>query len=80
LLNFKGTCSLNSKKPVSAANAKLCGLSNSMPRPLQKTDNSNELVAVCQFPLSANSGKPIAATIHKTGFQREMLENYHFWI
>jgi hypothetical protein len=25
----------------------------------------NELVAVCQFPLSANSGKPIAATNHK---------------
>ncbi len=38
-LNVKGTCSLNSKKPVSAAKAKICGLSNSMGRPLQITDS-----------------------------------------
>jgi hypothetical protein len=37
-LNFKGTCSLNSKKPVSAAKAKICGLSNSMGHLLQITD------------------------------------------
>jgi hypothetical protein len=36
---FKGTCSFNSKKPVSAAKAKICGLSNSMGRPLQITDS-----------------------------------------
>jgi hypothetical protein len=29
-------------------------------------------VAVCQFAVSANSGKPIAATNKKTGFQRKM--------
>ncbi len=37
--NLKGTCSLNSKKLVSAAKAKICGLSNSMGRPLQITDS-----------------------------------------
>jgi hypothetical protein len=36
--NFKGTCSLNSKKPVSAAKAKISGLSKSIGRPLQITD------------------------------------------
>ncbi len=25
-------------------------------------------------------GKPIAATNHRTGFQRKMLENYYLWI
>jgi hypothetical protein len=30
--------------------------------------------------LSVNSRKPIAATNHETGFQREMQENYHLWI
>jgi hypothetical protein len=38
--------------------------------------NSNELVAECQFPLIANSKKPIADTNHKTGFQQKMQENY----
>ncbi len=37
--NIKGTCSLNSKKPVSGAKAKICGLSNSMGRPQQITDS-----------------------------------------
>jgi hypothetical protein len=36
--------------------------------------NSDELVALRQFPLSVNSGKPVAATNHKTGFQGEMRE------
>jgi hypothetical protein len=31
-----------------------------------------QIVAVHQFPLSVNGGKPIAATNHSTGFQREM--------
>jgi hypothetical protein len=31
--------------------------------------NSNELVAVCQCPLSVNSRKPTAATNHRTSFQ-----------
>jgi hypothetical protein len=31
---------------------------------------------VGQFPLLANSGKPIAATTYKTGFQGEMQEIY----
>ncbi len=39
-LNFKGTCSLNNKTPVSEAKAKICDLSNSMGRPLQITDSS----------------------------------------
>jgi hypothetical protein len=38
-LNFKGTCSLNSEKLVSVAKAKICGLPNSMGRPLQITDS-----------------------------------------
>ncbi len=38
-LNFKGTCFLNSKKPDSVAKAKICGLSNSIGRPLQITDS-----------------------------------------
>jgi hypothetical protein len=42
-LNFKGTCSLNSKKPVSAAKAKVCGLSNSMGRRLQITDSGKPI-------------------------------------
>ncbi len=37
-LNFKGSCSLISKKLVSAAKAKICGLSDSTGRPLQITD------------------------------------------
>jgi hypothetical protein len=41
---------------------------------------SNELLAVRQFPLSVNSGKPIAATNHRIGFQREMRENDQLWI
>jgi hypothetical protein len=36
--NFKGTCSLNSKNPVSAAKAKISDLSKSIGRPLQITD------------------------------------------
>jgi hypothetical protein len=35
---------------------------------------------VRHFPLSVNSGKPIAATNHRIGFQQEMRENYHLWI
>jgi hypothetical protein len=31
---------------------------------------------VCQFLLSAKSGKPIATTNHKTGFQLKMRESY----
>jgi hypothetical protein len=31
----------------------------------------NELVALCHFPLSANSRKPTAAKNHKIGFQWE---------
>ncbi len=42
-LNFKGTCSLNSKKPVSVAKAKICGLSNSMGRPQQITDSGKPI-------------------------------------
>jgi hypothetical protein len=42
-LNFNGTCSLNSKKPVSAVKAKICGLSNSMGRPLQITDSGKPI-------------------------------------
>ncbi len=38
-LNFKRTCFLKSKKLVSVAKAKICGLSNSMGRPLQITDS-----------------------------------------
>jgi hypothetical protein len=30
---------------------------------------------VRQFPLSVNSGKPIADTYHKTGFQQEIITN-----
>ncbi len=37
--NLKRTFSLNRKKPVLAAKAKICGLSNSMGRPLQITDS-----------------------------------------
>jgi hypothetical protein len=37
-------------------------------------------IAVGQFPLSVNRGKPIAATNHRTGFQGEMQENYHLSI
>jgi hypothetical protein len=36
---LRETCSLNSKKTVSAAKAKICGLSNSMGHPLQITDS-----------------------------------------
>ncbi len=43
ILNFMGTCSQNSKKPVSAAKAKICGLSNSMGRPLQITDGGKPI-------------------------------------
>jgi hypothetical protein len=47
-------------------------------------DSGNEFPAairtnyleVCQFPLSANDGKPIAATNHRAGFQKEMQGNY----
>jgi hypothetical protein len=49
-------------------------------RELASRCNSNELVAVRQFPLSVKSGKPIAATNHRTGFQREMRENYQLKI
>jgi hypothetical protein len=42
-LNFQGACSLNSKKTVSAAKAKICGLSNSMGRPLQITDSGKPI-------------------------------------
>jgi hypothetical protein len=38
-------------------------------------NSSNELAAVCQFPLSANKERPIAATNHRAGFQLEMWEN-----
>ena len=51
-LNFKGTCSLNSKKPVSVAKAKICGLSNSMMHPLQIT------IAVGQ-PADSGTGLPL---------------------
>jgi hypothetical protein len=34
----------------------------------QRGNKSPTLIAVCQFPLSANSGKPIAATNRSTGF------------
>jgi hypothetical protein len=40
----------------------------------------NEVLATRQFPLSVNSGKPIAAINHRIGFQREMWENYQQWI
>ncbi len=69
-LNFKGTYSLNSKKLVSAAKAKLCGLSNSMGvrckeliAENQPADNGNLLVVIVstavisfllQFQWSAN--------------------------
>jgi hypothetical protein len=33
---------------------------------------------VCQFLLSANSGKPIAATNHRTDFQRKIKENISY--
>jgi hypothetical protein len=36
--NIKGTCSLNVKKPVSAASAKKCGLSISIGLLLRGTD------------------------------------------
>jgi hypothetical protein len=35
---------------------------------------------VRQFPLSVNSGNPIAATNHRIDFQREMQGNYQLWI
>jgi hypothetical protein len=38
--------------------------------------NSNNLVAGCQFPLPANSGKPFATKDHRTSLQQEMRENY----
>jgi hypothetical protein len=38
--------------------------------------NSIKISAVCQYLLSANSDKPIAATNYRTSFQRRMLENY----
>ncbi len=42
-LYFKGTCSLNLKKSVEAAEAKICGLSKSMGRPLEITDNGKPI-------------------------------------
>jgi hypothetical protein len=42
--------------------------------------DSNELVAVRQFLLSANSGQPIAAKNHRISFQWEMRENYQLKI
>jgi hypothetical protein len=33
---------------------------------------------VCQFPPSANGGKPIADTNHRTGFQRKIKENISY--
>jgi hypothetical protein len=42
-LKLWGTCSLNRKKPVSAAKAKICGLSNSMGHPLQRTDSGKPI-------------------------------------
>jgi hypothetical protein len=33
--------------------------------------NSNKLVVIYQSLLSANSGKPIVATNHRTGFQQK---------
>jgi hypothetical protein len=38
--------------------------------------NSNEFVAACQYPLSANSGRPIAAKNQRDGFQQGILENF----
>jgi hypothetical protein len=38
--------------------------------------NSNEFVAACQFPLSVNSGRPIAAKNQIAGFQQGILENF----
>jgi 4-hydroxy-3-methylbut-2-enyl diphosphate reductase IspH len=34
--------------------------------------NSNELVAVCHFPKSANSEKSIAVTKYRTNFQQKL--------
>ncbi len=77
-LTFKGTCSLNSKKPVSAAKAIICGLSNSMGRPLQITDSGKPIqihkwkfsrwklvlwfVAALGFPLLTDNGNWRTAT------------------
>jgi hypothetical protein len=35
---------------------------------------------VCQFPLSANSGKPIAIKKYRNGFQQKMQGKYQLWI
>ncbi len=39
-----------------------------------------EQLAVRQFPLSVNSGMPIATINHRIGFQQEMRENYQLRI
>jgi hypothetical protein len=67
-VNFKGTCSLNGKKLVSTAKAKICGLFNSMGRPLQLTDSRNRLTVIVpiggiSLPLQfkqISSGTPIS--------------------
>ncbi len=61
IFTFKGNLLFNRKKQLQRLKPKLCDLS--IP---------DELETGSQFPLSANRGKPISATNHRT----EMRENY----